>query len=208
MGRGSGAFGNTGVASARSDAQKNLLNQLGNTENKFRFQDYTTQQGLAENFLNRNSQLSENAMNRDAGLYGQMADYEENRLNRGFQGEGQRIANMLGMYGNERGREQSGLSQALTYGQQPYLDAQNLMDLGDIQRSYNQSKLDNRFQKWSDRQAWPYQQMDMLANIYRTGLGGGGSTTSSAPNYGASSNSAQNLGMGLAGIGALQGLLG
>lgn len=51
--RASGSFGNTAVQQLEQDAYNDLGRNLGNIASGMRFQDYTTQQGLAENALNR-----------------------------------------------------------------------------------------------------------------------------------------------------------
>lgn len=63
-----GAYGGTAMADALSQSQKNLASELGNVENQFRFNDYTTQQGLAENALNRSVQAQQTDLARNAGL--------------------------------------------------------------------------------------------------------------------------------------------
>jgi hypothetical protein len=51
---GSGSFGNTGAQAATQNSLNDLTKNLGNTASSMRMQDYTAQQGLAENQLNRN----------------------------------------------------------------------------------------------------------------------------------------------------------
>lgn len=48
-----GAFGGSAMQQAVNDQNRTLGDALSNSENQYRFQDYTTQQGLAENALNR-----------------------------------------------------------------------------------------------------------------------------------------------------------
>lgn len=50
----SGSFGNTGVQQMQNQAYSDLGRNLGNISSGMRMQDYTQQQGLAENALNRN----------------------------------------------------------------------------------------------------------------------------------------------------------
>jgi hypothetical protein len=68
----SGSFGNSGVQQMQNEAYRNLGENVGNMSNSMRFQDYTTQQGLAEADLNRgqqnnqfNSSLSANDLSRN-----------------------------------------------------------------------------------------------------------------------------------------------
>lgn len=51
---GSGSFGNSGAQAATQNSLNDLTKNLGNTASSMRMQDYTAQQGLAENQLNRN----------------------------------------------------------------------------------------------------------------------------------------------------------
>ncbi|WP_213941186.1 hypothetical protein [Pseudomonas sp. dw_612] len=51
---GSGSFGNTGAQAATQNSLNDLTKNLSNTASSMRMQDYTAQQGLAENQLNRN----------------------------------------------------------------------------------------------------------------------------------------------------------
>jgi hypothetical protein len=52
----SGSFGNSGVQEMQGEAYNDLGKNIGNMANSMRMQDYTTQQGLAENDLNRTTQ--------------------------------------------------------------------------------------------------------------------------------------------------------
>lgn len=77
----SGSFGNTGVQQMQQNAYSDLGRNLGNISNSARMQDYTQQQQLAENALNRGQQ--NNQFN--AGLSG--ADLARN-MSGGFQQAG------------------------------------------------------------------------------------------------------------------------
>lgn len=70
----SGSFGNAGVQQAQGRAYADLGRNLGNISSGMRMQDYTQQQGLAENALNRNqannqfnSSLSAGDLSRNMG---------------------------------------------------------------------------------------------------------------------------------------------
>jgi len=179
MDRNSGAYGNSGVQATRANAQEQLLEQLSNNENQFRFQDYGQQAQLAETGLNRNAQLA-----------------------------GQQQLNTLGTYGNERANQMGTMEFSGALADQDYKDMQNLLGVGDIYRNVEQQQLDNQYNDWTQYQNWPYQQLDVLQNAIGTNLGSNTSNISSAPNAYAQSNTAQNIGMGLAGFGSIQGLLG
>lgn len=48
-----GAFGGSAMQQSVNDQNRTLADALANSENQYRFQDYTAQQGLAESALNR-----------------------------------------------------------------------------------------------------------------------------------------------------------
>lgn len=54
--RASGSFGNSAIQELQQNAYSDLGRNLGNISSGMRMQDYTQQQGLAENALNRNQQ--------------------------------------------------------------------------------------------------------------------------------------------------------
>lgn len=81
MAAASGSFGNTGVETARTRAMQDFGTNLANTVSGMRMQDYTQQQQLAENALNR--QQATNQFN--AGL--NAADLSRNMAG-AFQGQG------------------------------------------------------------------------------------------------------------------------
>jgi hypothetical protein len=60
----SGSFGNSGIQQMQGQALGDLTKNLGDIQNRFRFQDYTTQQGLGEAAANRAFQGYENERNR------------------------------------------------------------------------------------------------------------------------------------------------
>ena len=63
----SGSFGNTGIQALQQQAMRDLGRQLGNISSGMRMQDYTQQQGLAENALNRGMQADMANANLRAG---------------------------------------------------------------------------------------------------------------------------------------------
>lgn len=65
LGRASGSFGNTGIQELQQNAMSDLGRNLGNIASGMRMQDYTQQQQLAENALNR--QQSTNQFNANLG---------------------------------------------------------------------------------------------------------------------------------------------
>jgi hypothetical protein len=82
----SGSFGNSGVQQMQGEAYRNLGEGIGNMSSAMRFQDYTTQQGLAEADLNRGQQnnqfnagLSQNDIGRNLA-----GGFQQNSQNNGY----------------------------------------------------------------------------------------------------------------------------
>lgn len=68
---GSGSFGNSGAQAATQNSLNDLTKNLGNTAAGMRMQDYTAQQGLAENQLNRNLTAAQDYAGRNDQLKSQ-----------------------------------------------------------------------------------------------------------------------------------------
>lgn len=112
MMRASGSFGNTAIQELQQNAMGDLGRNLGNIASGMRMQDYTQQQGLAENALNRtqqnnqfNSGLSAGDLNRNTA--GFLANQQI-----GLQGYGQALgaAQFDANLGNNVGQFNAGLS--------------------------------------------------------------------------------------------------
>lgn len=84
-------------------------------------------------------------------------------------------------YAGERANQMNALNTALTYGQQPYMDAQQLANAGQTQYAYDQQKIDDAMAQFTDQTQSPYKQLDVLGNTLRGAVGGGGTVTSSVP---------------------------
>tara|TARA_R110000744_G_scaffold202738_1_gene321617 strand:+ start:4336 stop:5175 length:840 start_codon:yes stop_codon:yes gene_type:complete len=123
--------------------------------------------------------------------------------NSGVQQQAMRDANdfQLGMINQERQRMPQYLSAALQYGQEPYNAAQQLLGVGDITRQYDQARINDARQQFDLRRQYPYQQLDVAKNVLMTGMGAGGTTTSTSPGYFQPSRTAQMLGGGALGYG-------
>lgn len=104
-------------------------------------------------------------------------------------------------YGNERQNQMNAQNTALTYGQQPYLDAQQLAEAGATQYGYDQQKLADAQDLFNEQAQSPYKSLDVLANTIRGAVGGGGSVSQVGPG-------ANPYAQALGGAGALAGLLG
>jgi len=177
MNRGSGAFGNSGIQEMQGDSMQDLAQTLGDVSSGMRMQDYGQQAQLAESGLNRNAMLA-----------------------------GQQQADMLNQFNTERTNQMRGMAFAPQFAETDYRDAQALLGVGDIYRDQSQQGLNFDYDQWQQGQNYPYQQLDVLANALRTSMGGGGTTITSAPNAYASNTTANMIGGGLAGYGAMSGL--
>lgn len=178
-----GAFGGSAYNTQVQNANQALAESLANSENQYRFQDYTTQQGLAENALNR--QQADIA--RNAGIY--QGDVQ-NKL----QAAQQNAATLLGASQGVTGAQ---ALQSQFLGQYANLSGQ--------QQAVDQQNLNNAYNDWYARNyGYPQQQLNTKAQALNVISGSfqSGSTTAPNPNY-----QAKSLGGGLAsaGAGALSG---
>lgn len=130
--------------------QETLGRTLGDVDSAMRMQDYTTQQGLAENALNRGLQ----AQTTNASLGSEWA-------------------------GRNDALKQGALSQGLNYGNQDYTDASQLLNAGQIQQNQNQNDLDFTYQQWEDRQNLPYKQLAAMSGVFDSNLGASSTTKQS-----------------------------
>lgn len=167
-----GAFGGSAWQQAQAENQRQLAGELGNVSNSMRMQDYNLQAQLGEQDLNRQLQAGQ--------FNSQMGDqaYQQER------------ARMLQAAGMIPGLTQGGLQ-----------NAQALLGIGDAQQAQNQGALDLKYQDWTNQQNYPYQQLDVMGNAIRTIMGGGGTTTQSAPNPYQRNSTASALGGAMSGAG-------
>jgi len=143
----SGSFGNTGVEAARGRAQNDLSKNIGNMASGARMQDYTAQQGLAENALNRTQGL--NQFNAGNQLQAGMANsgYNAGDLSRNLAGA-QAVSMFNAGQGNQMGQFNAnlGLGQgqfASTLGQN---DLNRNSNLAQSQAQFNAGTLNQNSQ--------------------------------------------------------------
>lgn len=146
----SGSFGNTGAQASTQNALNDLTKNLGNTASSMRMQDYTSQQGLAENQLNRNMQTSQF----NSGMGNDYASRND-----------QMKSNILNL--------------APTYGNQAYTDAAQMFKVGQQYQDNTQQGLDAQYQNYLDQQNLPYKQLAAMSGVFDSGLGQSQSTKSS-----------------------------
>lgn len=120
--------------------QQTLQRGLGDVANQMRMQDYTQQQGLQENALNRGMQ---------SGQFNISNQMNTNQFNAGLQGQ-------------NIGRQQSMMNFAPTLAANDYADAQAMMGLGSQLQGYNQQIADANYQEFLRQQNYPAQQLSYM----------------------------------------------
>lgn len=156
-----GAFGGTAMADAMSQSQQDLAGQLGDLTNQMRFQDYTTQQQLAESALGRQqADIGRNASLNDAYLGRQQTSWD-----------------------NDQSRRLSAAGLAPQLDQARYYGANQLGQQGMQQQLTDQSGIDASYDEFLRQQGWTQQQAQSLASMLGTVQGGSASQNVANPNY-------------------------
>jgi hypothetical protein len=164
----SGSFGNTGAQASTANALNDLTKNLANTSSGMRMQDYVTQQGLAENQINRNMQTDQF----NSSLY-------DSALGR-IQQNNQFNSSMGNDYAARNDQMKSGiLNLAPTYANQSYTDAAQLMKVGQQYQDNSQQNLDAQYQGYLDQQNLPYKQLAAMSGVFGSGIGQTSATKSS-----------------------------
>lgn len=158
-----GAFGGTAMADSMARAQSNLAQQLSDTSNQFRFQDYQTQQQLAENALNRSVQAQQTDFARNAQL---MDSY---------------LGRDQGAWGDFQGRQMQALGLMPGLNEAGFYGANQLYQMGQQGQLTNQAGLDADYDEFMRQQNWSSDRLSSLAQMLGTIQGG--STTGPNPNY-------------------------
>ena len=189
----SGSFGNSGLQEMQLEQERQLAQEMGRTASNMRFNDYTTQQGLAESALGRdmsaqqfNSGIIDSNINRDlqAGMANQASGdaYAGRSLQAGManQASGDAAANRaMQAYMGAQSNNLQGLSLAQQYGNQAYQDAGQLMNVGRMYQDQSQQGLDFNYSQFQDEQNDPYKKLAAEAAVFGTNLGASSSTQSS-----------------------------
>lgn len=109
------------------------------------------------------------------------------------------------MYGanfaNERTNQQRAMAFAPQLAETDFRDAQALLGVGDIRRENAQDMLNLNYENFLAQQQWPYQQINFAGDVLARSMGGGGTSTSTAPNPFRSNRAAGALGGAAAGAG-------
>ena len=125
-----GAFGGSAMQQAGQQSQDTLAKNLAQSTDNLRFQDYTTQQGLAESAINRNVAAQQTDMARNSAIYQQ--DFQ-NQLSASQQNSANIVSGSQGL-------------NALNATQLGYLNAYN--QYGQLQQDQNQGNIDQDYNDW------------------------------------------------------------
>jgi len=165
----SGSFGNANLQSVDAESQRQLAGELGRVTSGLRFNDYTTQQGLAENAANRKFQAGEGLAQRLFGAGQQQSQNQyasgESLANRRFSGgESQAGRNQAG-YEAERGRMMGSLSMVPQFANMDYTDINALLGVGDAQQQQQQRYLDDDYGRFTEARDYPLKQLDIVGRM-------------------------------------------
>ena len=203
----SGAFGGSRSGIMDSELAANILREQGRAAGNLRQQGYESARNAAQQAFENTQQrrLAASQGIGDLGInYGQLSQADIGQM----QGIGQGLGSLAGQYaalGSQAanlGLQQAGLGEMAQ--RSNLSDIQTLTALGAMQRGQQQAELDAVRQTRMDQLAAPYQQLGFLSDVYR------GTPTSQATitqqGGGQSPSTAQQvLGLGIAGLGAVQG---
>ena len=203
----SGAFGGARSGIMESELAKNILREQGRAAGNLRTPDFESARNAAQQAFENTQQrrLAASQGIGDLGInYGQLSQADIGQM----QGIGQGLGSLAGQYaalGSQAanlGLQQAGLGEMAQ--RSNLSDIQTLTALGAMQRGQQQAELDAVRQTRMDQLAAPYQQLGFLSDVYR------GTPTSQATitqqGGGQSPSTAQQvLGLGIAGLGAVQG---
>ncbi|MGX9693793.1 hypothetical protein ACTJNK_25890 [Achromobacter anxifer] len=168
--RNSGAFGGSAMQETQDMQNRALGDALSNASSNMRMQDYDMQRQMSAQDLARNSQLVESQLGRGDSLWNA-----------------------------ERQRQMQAIGLAPGIANSDYQDYQALLGVGDIQRDYNQSQLNDALSRWQQYADQPYRQLEILANGITGATGGGIARTQVGPNPNQTNRTAGALGGALSG---------
>lgn len=183
----SGAFGGSAHQKALANNQGALAKQLSNTTTGLYNDQFQRSAGLEESYLGRDAQNQ--WLDRQ---FGSQAD--ENAINRGYNA-----------FEAERGRQQGAVGNSYQDQNAMMQRYQGLMGVGDIQRGYNQDRINLDYQDWQEAQNHPARMLDYFTGILSRAQGGVAPNVTTTQNGFSASPFSQVLGAGLAGYGLLGG---
>jgi hypothetical protein len=203
----SGAFGGSRSGIMDSELAANILREQGRAAGNLRQQGYESARNAAqqafENTQNRRLAASQGIGDLGIG-YGQLSQADIGQM----QSIGQGLGSLAGQYAGlgtqaaNLGLQQAGLGQLAQSSN--LSDIQTLTALGAMQRGQQQAELDAVRQSNVERLAAPYQQLGFLSDISR-GTPTSQATITTQGGGQQPSTAQQVLGLGIAGLGAVQG---
>lgn len=172
---GSGSFGNSGLQQTLQNQQVAAGKQLGDIASQMYGADYNNSQQLAESGLNRNLQAQQfNSGITDANV-GRNMQAQQFNATMGNDWASRNDAARQNQTANNLNASQLGLQ----YGNAAYNDANQLMNAGAYARNFDQQGRDFNYQQFQDQQNLPYRQLQAMAGVFGSNLGGSSTTTSS-----------------------------
>lgn len=128
------------------------------------------------------------------GAYNQQANLMENQVGRFFNAGESQAGRQDAITGQERGYQQAAMGLAPSFANQDYVDANNLLSAGQQRQGFDQGQADQNYRWWQEAQNYPQQRLAAYGQAL--GVGGGGTSTQTAPDP---STASQLLGGGLTG---------
>ncbi|MFY1969572.1 hypothetical protein ACOTHT_30700 [Achromobacter xylosoxidans] len=123
----------------------------------------------------QNRVLGDTLANASSGM--RMQDYDIQR-----QIAAQDLQRDDALWNSERQRQMQAMGLAPSLANTDYQNYQALLGIGDIQREYSQSQLNDALTRWQQQVSQPYQQMEILANGITGATGGGIARNQVGPN--------------------------
>jgi len=163
-----GAFGGSAMQQAGQQSQDTLAKNLAQSTDNLRYQDYTSQQGLAEDALNRSvaaqqTDLARNSALSQQGFQNQLSAAQQNAANVINGSQGMNAANAI---------------------QQQYLN--QLSGYGQVQQDYSQGNINQAYNDWYQQNyGYDQQRLNNYGNALNSISGNfqGSATTGANPAY-------------------------
>lgn len=173
------AFGGSAYEEQSRQNAASLADRLAGNASSLRYQDFNDRRGLEEAQLNRDLQSNMAQAQRQASLMS---------------------SGMSAAVSRDNARDNTRLSairMAGDFANQPYQDAQQLMNVGGMRQMYSQGLLDQNYGDWQAQQQYPWQQTDRFGQAISRATGGQGSQSSTSSQQTQSNPYANILGAGL-----------
>ena len=150
------------------------------------------QQAMQNNQAQLGKTLSQYTQGMQNDQYNRSAAMDESRLGR-----------VSGAYEGERGRQMSAVNPGQNANNMFYQGIQQLMGIGDINRSHTQDQYNQAYNDWQQQQNYPASQLDYYTGILGRAQGGVSPNVVSQQSGYAASPYSQILGAGLLGYGMM-----